>query len=37
MSLLSKGVLDGRLSERGYSSGLDTRAQECFTLLYIVP
>ena len=35
MSLLSKGVLDGRLSECGYSSGLDMIAQECFTLLYI--
>ena len=37
MSLLSKGVLDGRLSERGSSSGLDMIAQEWFTLLYIVP
>ena len=37
MSLLSKGVLDGSLSKRVYSSGLDTRARECFTLLYIVP
>ena len=37
MSLLSKGVLDRRLLGCGYSSGLDTRARECFTLLYIVP
>ena len=35
MRLLSKGVLEGRLSGCGYSLGLVTRAQECFTLLYI--
>ena len=33
MSLLSKGVLDGRLSERGYSSGVDMIAREWFTLI----
>lgn len=33
MSLLSKGVLDRRLSECGYSLGLVTRAQEWFTLI----
>ena len=35
MSLLSKSVLDRRLSECGYSLGLVTRTQEWFTLLYI--
>ena len=35
MSLLSKGILEGRLSGCGYSLELVTRTQECFTLLYI--
>lgn len=37
MSLLSKGILEGRLSGCGYPTMVDMRAQECFTLLYIVP